>query len=205
MKYTILSVLLCVTFSCFGQQCLDVNFKLRGYFYAGSSIEDSTAFGGFYKDENIPKKLDFIKKIFEEDKLQIIVCLDSTTNFTDKISGFKIFVVNKTDSISELVAQDSRLYLKRQVFYKNKWQDIEYIPSSWCGNSYHSVFIKPNQYWEFVAPCVEGKIKATCRFELFINGKIVIYSNEFEGSFNKAQLKKLQGHTSQGLMDSYNN
>lgn len=189
----------------FGQECLDVQFKIRGYFYAGTSLIDSTALGGYYSAKNAPKKLttqlsDYIKA----KELAIVVKTDLTDEFEKGISGFKVYLINKSDSIVELAAQDSRLNLKRQVFYNNEWKDIEYLPSSWCGNSYHSVYIKPNEYWEFTAPCLTGKIAAKFRFQLFINDNLAINSNEFEGSFNKKQLKKEQGHKPNGLMDPYN-
>lgn len=190
----------------FGQDCLNVKFKLRGYFYAGTSQMDSTALGGFYEDLNSPQKLTSeITKYSKLEGLEIFVNTDLMAEFEKGISGFKVFLINKSDSIIELAAQDSRLYLKRQVFYKNEWKDIEYLPSSWCGNSYHSVYIKPNEYWDFTAPCLKGKVDAKFRFELNINDNLTIYSNEFEGSFNKRQLIKEQGHKPIGIMDPYNN
>lgn len=207
MKKTILFTIgILISLISFGQECLDVKFKLRGYFYAGTSQMDSTALGGFYEDKNAPKKLiPEISNYSKSNELQIIVKTDLTTEFDKGISGFKIFIVNKSDSIAELPAQDSRLYLKRQVFYNNEWKDIEYIPSSWCGNSYHSVYIKPNEYWKFTAPCLKGKISSKFRFQLYINNHLTIYSNEFQGSFNKTQINKEQGHKPNGIMDSYDN
>lgn len=203
-KLTFLLLILIFQIS-FGQECLNVKFKLRGYFYAGTSQVDSTALGGFYKDSNSPKILTSeISKFSKSNKLEIIVKPDLITEFEKGILGFKVFIINKSDSIKELPAQDSRLYLKRQVFYKNEWKDIEYLPSSWCGNSYHSVFIKPNEYWDFTAPCLNGKIESKFRFELYVNEELTIYSNEFNGSFNRKQLKKEQGHKPIGIMDPYN-
>ena len=34
---------------------VNINFMLRGYFYAGSIIEDKDAFGGFSSSTNLPK------------------------------------------------------------------------------------------------------------------------------------------------------
>ena len=189
-----------------GQNCLDVKFKLRGYFYAGTSQADPTALGGFYEDNNTPKKLTpEISEYSKSNALEIVVKTDLTTEFEKGISGFKVFIINKSDSMKELPAQDSRLYLKRQAFFNNQWRDVEYLPSSWCGNSYHKVFIEPNEYWEFSAPCLKGKIATKFRFELFVNDTLTLYSNEFEGSFNARQLKKEQGHKPVGIMDPYNN
>lgn len=198
----------------FGQICLDVDYKLRGYFYVGTSQIDSTALGGFYEDSNTPKRVtSAMKEVSKPNRFQIVVQTDSSIAFTDQISGFKVFVVNSSDSIVKLPAQDSRIYLKRQVFYKNEWQDIEYLPSSWCGNSYHSVFIRPNEYWDLEAPCIEGKISAKFRFQLLMDDTLqkhdennsVVYSNEFYGSFNKSQLTKDEGHQPMGIMDPYDN
>ena len=206
MKKLIFYLLILISQISFGQECLNVKFKLRGYFYAGTSQVDSTALGGFYEDKNSPKNLTSqISEYSKSNKLEIVVKPDLITEFEKGISGFKVFIVNKSDSIKELPAQDSRLYLKRQVFYKNEWRDIEYLPSSWCGNSYHSVFIKPNEYWGFTVPCLNGKIDAKFRFELYVNEELTIYSNEFNGSFNKKQLTKEQGHKPIGIMDPYNN
>ena len=117
-KLTFLLLILIFQIS-FGQECLNVKFKLRGYFYAGTSQVDSTALGGFYKDSNSPKILTSeISKFSKSNKLEIIVKPDLITEFEKGILGFKVFIVNKSDSIKELPAQDSRLYLKRQVFYK---------------------------------------------------------------------------------------
>ena len=206
MKKLVILSFIIITKAVFGQDCLNVQFKLRGYFYAGSSQVDSTAAGGFYEDSNNPKNLSSeIFKLSESGKLQIVVKPQATKAFEKGISGFKVFVINTSDSIQKLPAQDSRLYLKRQVFYKNQWRDIEYLPSSWCGNSYHSVFIKPNEYWDFTAPCLVGKIESKFRFELYVNDKMTVYSNVFDGSFNEKQLVKAQGYSPTGIMDPYEN
>jgi hypothetical protein len=188
-----------------GQECLDLKFKLRGYFYAKSSLIDSTALGGFYHNQNSPNTVTKeLNNISQAAKFQIIVKTDSIANYSKEIKGFKVFIVNKTDSIISLFAQDSRLAVKRQVFYNGKWSDIEYLPRSWCGNSYHSIYLKPDEFWHFNAPCLTGNIEAKFRFELHIRGNLTIYSNEFSGSFNEEQLEKKQGHKATNIMDPYN-
>ena len=206
MKNLLFLVLLTISQMTFGQECLNVKYKLRGYFYAGTSQVDTSALGGFYQDSNVPKKLTAeIADYSKSNKLALVVKPELHTEFEKGIAGFKVFIINKSKTVKELPAQDSRLYLKRQVFYNNKWRDIEYLPSSWCGNSYHNVYIKPNEYYEFAAPCLKGKIKAKFRFELYINDELTLYSEEFTGSFNKRQLRKEQGHQPVGLMDPYDN
>ncbi|MEL6975393.1 MAG: hypothetical protein AAGL29_08370, partial [Bacteroidota bacterium] len=74
MKKLIILSFIIISQAIFGQDCLNVQFKLRGYFYAGSSQVDSTAAGGFYQDSNNPKKLTSeISKFTESDQLQIVV------------------------------------------------------------------------------------------------------------------------------------
>jgi len=187
-------------------ECLNLKYKLRGYFYAASRQSDSTALEGFYQDKNHPKPIDqYIDAMASKRQLQLLVNIDSIEAFAPGIKGYKLFLINSTDTLIKFSAQDSRINIKRQVFYDNKWRDIEYLPNSWCGNSYHYVSLNSNEYWKFTFPCLDGKIKATFRFILNMESNTTLISNEFDGSFNKRQLKKEQGHKALGLMDPYNN
>ena len=56
-KITLLTICFFMSQISIGQECLNVKYKLRGYFYAGTSKADTTALGGFYEDQNIPKDL----------------------------------------------------------------------------------------------------------------------------------------------------
>jgi hypothetical protein len=128
---------------------------VRGYLYAASAIEDSSAFGGFGGSDNIPKQLNN-PLAFSQTGFLLMIETTKQTTFADKFNGFKLFLVNKTDSTLKLDASDSRLYITAEALVGNKWQAIEYLPSSWCGNSYHHVYLKPNQYWEFAIPKYNG-------------------------------------------------
>ena len=55
MKKIVFVICVLLTQFVLAQECVNVKFKLRGYFYAGTSQIDSTAAGGFYKAENSPK------------------------------------------------------------------------------------------------------------------------------------------------------
>jgi hypothetical protein len=200
-----ISALLCSSIN--AQDCLDVKHKLRGYFYAGTSIVDSTALGGFYEDNNSPKDVDEqVKSISATSQLQILALTDSVVNYPNGMSGFKVLLINNSDSTITFEAQDSRLYIYRQAYYNDQWNNIEYIPSSWCGNSYHNVLLQTNEFWEFTAPCLKGKKVTKFRFivRLDDNGNMLT-SNEFEGSFNTQQLTKVKEYKSLGLMDPYDN
>jgi len=190
----------------FSQECLDAKVKLRGYFYANTSVEDTTNLGGYGGSSNSSKKLpNEIKRMVSQNAFTLLAALDTSETIGKDVQGFKVYVVNSTDSLVSLPEQDSRLYLKRQVYHNNTWRDVEYLPSSWCGNSYHNINLASESYWEFLAPCMQGKTEALFRFELELSNNKIVYSNTFRGSFNTTQLEKEQGYKSSSLMDPYDN
>ena len=153
---------------------------------------------------------------------------DMEYEFGRKIKGMIVFVANATGDTIRFNAQDSRLYMKMQAIDpKGVWRDIEYIPNSWCGNSYHHLDLPENHYWTFVAPVYEGNFPTRLRIELkyvdpaenikgavkkiggldwsYRNKKeLLLYSNEFEGSVNVAQFWRRPTYQANGIMDSYN-
>lgn len=176
---------------------------LRGYIYAKSSIEDSTALGGFGGSDNVAKSLkgnDF----FNEKGFFLKIDTTRKVKLEEKYNGYNFYIVNKSDSTVKLVASDSRLFVIAEVLYKGKWKPIEYLPSSWCGNSYHDVYLKQNEYWEFKVPKYDGKIKTKLRYSLMVGIEKFIYSNEIEVKINKKQLSEKMEYNSKGLMDPYN-
>lgn len=197
-------VLFLISLITFGQKKndVDINYMLRGQIYANSSIVDSNAPGGFGGSSNSPKT---IKKQFSIEK-DLFLKIDTTKIITigKNHNGYNFYIGNKTDSIIELSASDSRLYVIAEVYYKDKWQPIEYLPSSWCGNSYHTVYLKPNEYWKFEIPKFKGKIRSKMRYRLMIGKGKYVYSNEIMISFNKGQLSNKEGHKPNGIMDPYN-
>ncbi|TDE17130.1 hypothetical protein [Dyadobacter psychrotolerans] len=205
MKYHILTfALIILNLSSFGQtkKDLNINYKLRGQIYAKSSIEDSTAAGGFGTSDNFAKQIND-SLIFSETGIFLKIDTAKTITIADKFNAYNLYLGNKSDTILRLEASDSRLSVVAEAFYKNEWKPIEYLPSSWCGNSYHNIYIKTNQFWIFVIPKFTGKIKTKIRYRLAISKGHYIYSNEISTSINKGQLSAKQGHKSQGLMDPY--
>ncbi|WP_262148132.1 hypothetical protein [Chryseobacterium foetidum] len=207
MKHTtiIFVFLLLLSSITFGQTKKDlvIDFMLRGNIYAQSSIEDSTALGGFGGSENLPKIIN-AKNDFSENGLFLKIDTTNLVTINDKFNGYRFYIVNKSDTITKLDASDSRLYVIAEVLYKNEWKPIEYLPSSSCGNSYHQVYLKQNEYWEFTVPKFSGKINTKLRYKLMIGEQKYIYSNEILTSINKNQLKQKQGHKPNGIMDPYN-
>ena len=188
---------------------LNVDFMMRGYFFAGSTIEDKQALGGFGTSQNLPKAID-PKMSVSQDEISLIAKPDEAVLFAEKYKGMRVVLVNATNGTVGFPASDSRLYIVQEALDgRGEWKPIEYLPSSWCGNSYHTVFLGPNEYWEFAAARYTGKIKTRLRFRFDWQKsgteKITIYSNEFEGSVNARQFTIQQGHKPTSIMDPYNN
>ena len=207
MKQTTLTtaIILLLCSATFGQkkQDLNIDFMLRGHLYAKSSIIDTTALGGFGSSDNLPKKINE-NLTLASSGLLLKIDTTKTTTINDKYNGYKLYIANKTDTIVRLDASDSRLNVIAEVFYKGEWKPIEYLPSSWCGNSYHDVYLKQNEYWEFEIPKFTGEIKTKLRYKLILGKDKFLYSNEIQTSINKGQLENKQGHKPNGIMDPYN-
>jgi hypothetical protein len=201
----ITAIFLLLSSTTFGQkkQDLNIDFMLRGHIYAKSSVEDTSALGGFGGSDNLPKKI--TRNLVLADK-RLILKIDTTQTATinDKYNGYKLYIANKTDTIVRLHASDSRLRVIAEVFYKGEWKPIEYLPSSSCGNSYHDVYLKQNEYWEFEIPKFTGKIKTKLRYKLILGKDNFLYSNEIQTGINKGQLENKEGHKQKGIMDPYN-
>ena len=188
---------------------LKVDFMMRGYFFAGSRIEDKQALGGFGTSQNLPKAIDH-KMSVSKGEISLIAKPDEAAIFAEKYKGLKVVLINGTNERVGFPASDSRLYIVQEALDGGgKWKPIEYLPSSWCGNSYHTVFLGPHEYWEFAAARYTGKFKTRLRFRLDWpksgTEKTTIYSNEFEGSVNAHQFTIQQGHKPTDIMDPYNN
>jgi hypothetical protein len=120
--------------------------------------------------------------------------------------GCKLYLANTTDTILELLACDSRIDIVAEALNeKNKWAPISYLPSSWCGNSYHTIKLDKNEYWSFDIPIFKGNMKTKLRYVLILDEDYKIISNEIETFLNKEQFaqEKKQGHKSNNLMDPY--
>lgn len=204
-KFVITSLTVLSTIIMYGQAKKDVNvkFMLRGHIYAHSSIIDTTALGGFALSENIPKKIVDIQS-FKEHKIILKIDTTKIVPFANEFNGYNFFIANNTKETLKLNASDSRLYAIAEAFVDNTWQPIEYLPSSWCGNSYHIVYLNPGEYWEFQVPKFDGKIDTKIRYRLELENGQYIYSNEIVAKINKQQLNNKKGYNPNGIMDPYN-
>ena len=89
-----------------------------------------------------------------------------------------------------------------------EWKDIEYLPSSWCGNSYHKIDLEPNAYWSFVIPEYRGAFQTKIRAELKYLDKAnkqekIIYSNAVDATVNPGQFWNKRTYHPSGIMDPY--
>ncbi len=189
---------------------LDIDFMNRGYYYASSAYKSELAgYGGWGQSDNQSKKIDE-REIQIPCNLQLRIDQNKKAKW-EGYKGMKVYVTNSSKDTIYFNAQDSRLYLKLQA--KNKkgeWQDIEYLPSSWCGNSYHMVYLASGECWEFNAPIYHGEVKTKLRAQLYYKKTIdqekedLIYSNEIDGSINPGQFWNKRTYYPGGIMDPYN-
>lgn len=194
---------------------LNIDVMNRGYFYAHSKPHKRDL-GGFGGSDNEPQPISK-KNNFPENKLSVIVTPNLKDTIFHNYVGMNVFIANTSKHQFDFNAQDSRLYMKVQALdQKGQWQDIEYLPSSWCGNSYHILSLESKKFWTFLTPVYEGDFKTKLRIELkyidpedksenrWDKKEITIYSNEYEGSINPGQLWRKGGYRNGGIMDPYN-
>lgn len=199
-------------------QNLNIAYMNRGYFYAYSlpEIPDTHRGGGWYIDDNYPQK---ISDNLNVPRKQLSLRVDTNRRGTmyEAYHSYAVYVLNDLDSTISFEAQDSRLYMKVQAKdEQGNWRDIEYLPSSWCGNSYHSIELPSAHYWRLETPVYEGGFKTKLRIALeFIKSEIredeytyakekgIVYSNEYNGSVNLAQFWRKTAYHPGGIMDPY--
>lgn len=177
---------------------LKPTFQVRGYFYAGGRTE---GLGGFASSDNLPQDP---PAQWRSERLLSLIVDPSDRQAFGEYDGFRVWLINGTSAEVAIDAQDSRLPIVREALNADgQWQPIEYLPHSWCGNSYHQVFLPSGKAWAFVAPRYEGPMSTRMRFRLDAPGGPV-YSGEFRGRIDPAQFTGQQGHTPTNIMDPYN-
>lgn len=190
---------------------LNIDFMNRGYFYASSKyIESLSNYGGWGTSDNQSKSsYPFFKS--SKDTFRLLVDTSQNVKYGEKYIGMRVYVVNTTKDTLFFDAQDSRLSMNLQAKDKNgTWKDIEYLPSSWCGNSYHTLFLASNELWEFTAPAYNGEFATKIRVKLLYKKFAEqqkgneLYSNEIDGSVNPGQFWNKEQYFPNGIMDPYN-
>lgn len=188
---------------------LDIDFMNRGYHYAASPPkEELQGFGGWGRSKNLYQPIKSTMN-FKEDKLSLVIA-NKPAAWAKEYFGKKLYLANNSSDTFFFDAQDSRLSLMIQAKdVTGEWRNIEYTPSSWCGNSYHQIFLAPKYYWKFVMPQYTGAFKTKLRAVVVYKmdhedeEDKVLQSNEIEGSVNPAQFWRRRPYYSLGLMDPY--
>lgn len=190
---------------------MNVDFMNRGYFYAYSSPKNSAEdnSGGWATSKNKPQKIK-AQSLFKKNELSITIDVSQVDTFAYTFYGYNLFISNLTTDTIKFNAQDSRLYVKLQAQNENgEWKDIEYLPNSWCGNSYHKIELESNAYWSFKIPKYFGEFSTKIRAELkYIDPRNsekekVLYSNIIDGRINPGQFWNKRAYHPRGLMDPY--
>jgi hypothetical protein len=181
---------------------VNVRFMVRGYCFAKSSVKDDKAPGGFGSSDNAAKPIAANLPVVKG-RLQLVADPAAVVAFGEH-RGLMLALANTTDKPVWLAASDSRLSIVQEAKDADgTWKPIEYLPSSWCGNSYHRVCLRRGECWTFTAPRYAGDLPTKLRFRLDQRDQPPIYSNEFEGSVNPEQFTRKQGHQPTNIMDPY--
>jgi hypothetical protein len=177
--------------------------RLRATYPAGAPDEDLKGFGGFgfARFGNLARPLPPGVSV-PKGSLSLIAQPEVALLWGEHL-GFRLLLANTTGEPVRLVAQDSLLSILRQAQDEHGvWRDLEYMPESSCGNSYHTVRLHPGRAWRFAVPQFEGPLKTQMRFVLAHKGQTIV-SNTFEGRIDPRQFEGMQGHRPTDMMDPY--
>lgn len=152
---------------------------------AETRIEDKDAPGGFAKSANLPRPIGKMK--VKSGGISLEAFPNQIAVFAGQYRGMTLRLINASTAPKAFQASDSRLYIVQEARdQKGEWKPIETLPSSFCGNSYHQVFLGPREFWSFAVPRYEGAFQTKLRFRLK-EKNMLLYSNEFGGSINPKQ------------------
>lgn len=149
-------------------------------------------YAGWY---NYPRK----QKFPDLNSLTLRIDITDLTVYDDNYFANKLYLINASKDIINIPAQDGGIKIVQQA--KNKkgeWQDIEKYYDSWCGNSYNTLKLSPDEFQIFATPIFKGEFKTQLRFKLEL-GKQIIYSNIFNGQINYGQLVNPEGKDKTGI------
>ncbi len=160
--------------------------KLPGYYPVGSSLPDKDALGGFGPCDNYP--FDFSGKPWGTKGAVSLVAFPDEFVAYFKHRGIAVRLINRTGDVVSFPACDSCLFLTQEAKDKDgRWRAIESLPQTSCGNSFHRVLLKADQYWQFPARAYGGSVKTKLRFRLDRGEGQVLHSNEVDGVVNAGQ------------------
>lgn len=186
------------------QDSVKISFQFRGNCYAYSSENYARPSNGEAHSSNLALPTD---KTFCPDSLYLFINTQELIGYSNGYLGCKLYLVNNTNQAVDFSAQDSRLNLVAEALDKTgTWRPISYLPSSWCGNSYHIVTLGSQEYWEFDTPIFTGEFKTKLRYRLISKkGTPDLISNAIDVFILYSQFDKeeKEGHKPTGIMDPY--
>jgi hypothetical protein len=160
----------------------DLNFQIK--------TEDIN--GEFYSPKNIGE----LKNIyFKENDLSVVVKSDESAIFNKKYIGYKIYLINNTKNDIKLNTLEGNIFLILQALDKNnEWKDLQNYSYFSIDRDYSEIKLHPKSYADFIAPHFKGEFKTKMRVKLTYQddkyswNELKIFSSEFEGWINPAQL-----------------
>jgi len=179
---------------------LNIDYMRDNEYYAEDNLGGfiSTPFDPIPNDKYFayPKDIRSLNKQFAK-SLLLQVDTIFPTHIDDKYKGYKVQIINNTDSTIQFDLQDFKLFMQMQAFVDNKWVGIERLPMLSCKHPLITVPLRNGEYWELVCPTYEGAQKVRLRMSLRYAispevGSGEIFSNEFSGSINPGQLWRTQ-------------
>lgn len=191
---------------------LNIDYKTYANYTANGAIQkDFFGIPTMNEDANPPKQILPVNH-FPEGKLTLSV--DTTTHDTlwSRNNAFRCYIANTTGQPVVFETVGHLLFMRTQALNKQKeWVDIEYLPRAWCGNAYSAITLPTQEYWQFSTPVYAGSYKTRLRISLeyrpatLKNGErsLIMYSNEFEGSINPAQLWRIAPYYRTNIMDPF--
>lgn len=195
---------------------VEIDFMARGYFYAGSKTE--IGMGGNASSSNLPTVADRAS-LTNVAGLEFDISLEAA--MFKKQAGIAVRLVNRSTKPVDFAAQDGRISILQEALDSDgNWKPIEYLPSSWCGNSYHSIRLEAGEGWNFTAPRYSGPYQTQLRFTLLkgaaSEGAVAqpnratselplpaMHSRPYMGSIDPKQFSEKEGHQSTSIMDPY--
>ena len=194
-------------------QPLDIDYMNRGYFYAGGpSVETLDGSGGWGGSSNGYRELAGGALTVYGDTLGFSVDTTSAVAIQSGTRAHFVYLANAGRDTAFFDAQDSRLSAVVEARdAMGKWRAIEYLPSSWCGNSYHTLHLPPGQYWGFRVPVYAGADTTVMRVRIDYatasapedKDRRVAVSPSWVGSVNPGQFWRKPTYESRGIMDPY--
>ncbi|MBD2722447.1 WG repeat-containing protein [Hymenobacter armeniacus] len=195
-----------------GSAPLNLDYMRRAFYpVASAPLAKFAGFGGWGRSGNRSRPLPDPRFAPRAVSLRVDA-QPMAAAFEQRVDGHRLYLANTTADTVVFDAQDSSLFLTLQARdAQGQWHDIEYNPSSFCGNSYHQVFLAPDQCWQLVVPAYAGGQPTQLRARLRASRgrskgqRPDLYSNPFAGSVNPAQFWRTEGHSPLSIMDPYLN